>query len=71
MHYCRLRVLGFGLHFWITTQNFFVLDLYLDPVPYDGALTVCAGACARAAGYPGFHSFIVGCHWSLLGPKLL
>lgn len=71
MHYCHLRVLGFGLPFSTATQNFSVLDLYLDPVPHDGALTICAGACTRAAVYPGFQTLTVSCHGSLLGPKLL
>lgn len=71
MHYYHLRVLGFGLHFSVTAEKFSVSDLYLDPIPHDGILSVCAGACARAAGYPGFHSFTVGSHGSLLGPKLM
>lgn len=71
MHYYYLWVLGFSLHFSITAQNFSILDFYLDPILLDGVLTVCAGACARAAGYPVFHIFTVDCHGSLLGPKLM
>lgn len=69
--YCHLRVLGFGLHFSIPAQNFSLLALYVDAIPHDGVLTVCAGVCARAAGYPVFHTFSVACHGSLLGPQLL